>query len=223
MSTESDLPSNLVLLRQTPLVKGLHTLIRDKASSRHTFVTSSDRLVQLLVEEALGHFPSTPVSITTPCGTYEGTSLLDPHSSLCAISILRAADCMLGVVRALMPSIAVGKVLIQRDEATALAQLLYSKLPPDIANRHILLLDPMLATGGSAIACIELLVSRGVAPSRIIFVNILCVREGLEAIASKFPDIKVVSSALDPILNGSKYIVPGLGDFGDRYFGTEDV
>ena len=106
------------------------------------FVTNSDRLVQLLIEEAMGHLPAKEVTIETPCGPYQGMTLPD-ESSLCAVSILRAADCMLGVVRSTMPSIKVGKVLIQRDEETALPALMYAKLPPDIAScPAVLLVDP---------------------------------------------------------------------------------
>lgn len=119
----------------------------------------------------------------------------------------------------MMPSVAVGKILIQRDEATAMPQLMYSKLPPDIARRPVLLLDPMLATGGSAVMACKVLVDQGVPPENIIFVNIVCVQEGLDALAKAYPAVQVVTGAIDPILNDKKYIVPGLGDFGDRYFG----
>ncbi|KAL1496320.1 hypothetical protein AB1Y20_016277 [Prymnesium parvum] len=210
-----------IVLRDTPLVRALFTRIRDKEASREQFVTCSDRLVHLLVEEALAHLPTSPLTVATPCGAFDGLALPADHT-LCAVSILRAADCMLGVVRAMMPSITVGKVLIQRDEATALPSLLYAKLPPDIAAKAaVLLLDPMLATGGSAVKCIELLVERGVDPAKIVFVNVVCCGEGLEAVAKAFPQVRVVTGAIDPILNESKYIVPGLGDFGDRYFGTD--
>jgi len=101
------LPSTTTLLTQTPLVRALHTKIRNKDSDRRTFVTNSDRLVQLLVEESLALLPATPVTVTTPCGPYEGISLPDESAIVC-VSILRAADCMLGVVRQMMPSVAVG-------------------------------------------------------------------------------------------------------------------
>ena len=101
------LPSTTTLLTQTPLVRALHTQIRNKDSDRRTFVTNSDRLVQLLVEESLALLPATPVTVTTPCGAYEGVSLPDESLIVC-VSILRAADCMLGVVRQMMPSVAVG-------------------------------------------------------------------------------------------------------------------
>ena len=102
-------------------------------------------------------------------------------------------------------------------------QLMYDKLPPDIAKRPVLLLDPMLATGGSAVMACKVLVEKGVPAENIIFVNIVCVQEGIDALAKAYPAVRIVTSAIDPILNETKYIVPGLGDFGDRYFGTDGM
>ena len=165
--------------------------------------------------------PATPVTVETPCGPYAGCKLPE-EDRICAVSILRAADCMLGVVRDMMPDISVGKVLIQRDEATAQPVLMYSKLPPSVGElAGVLLLDPMLATGGSAVTAVRVLCERGVKPESIIFVNVVSCEEGLRALAAAYPQVKVVTGAIDPILNEKKYIVPGLGDFGDRYFGTD--
>ena len=128
---------------------------------------------------------------------------------------------MLGVVRDMMPDISVGKVLIQRDEATAQPVLMRRALPPSVGElAGVLLLDPMLATGGSAVTAVRVLCERGVKPESIIFVNVVSCEEGC-ALAAAYPQVKVVTGAIDPILNEKKYIVPGLGDFGDRYFGTD--
>lgn len=215
----SSMAQQLTVLRDTPLVKALHTKIRDKSATRHQFVTASNRLVRLLIEEALALLPNESVVVETPCGPYEGTRF--DEEKICAVSIMRAADCMLGEVRAMMPEIAAGKILIQRDEKTALPALMYSKLPPKIATMQVLLLDPMLATGGSAVAACKVLVDQGVSPTAIVFVNLVCVKEGLKALADAYPDVRIVTGAIDPILNEQKYIVPGLGDFGDRYWGTD--
>ena len=107
--------SNLIVLKETPLTSYLNVMMRDKNASRAQFVTYSNRLVRLLIEEAMALLPSTPVTIETPCGSYEGCKLPD-EDRICAVSILRAADCMLGEVRVMMPSVAAGKILIQRDE-----------------------------------------------------------------------------------------------------------
>ena len=210
----------LIVLRETPQLKALYTTIRNKDTPRDKFVLSANRITRLLIEESLSLLPSTPVTVQTPCGPFEGCAM-PAEDRLCAVSILRAADCMLGEVRVMMPAVSVGKILIQRNEETAEPMLMYSKLPPDVATRQMLLLDPMLATGGSAVAAVEVLVKAGVPPANILFVNIVCVKEGVEKLGAAYPEVKVVTGALDPILNEKKYIVPGLGDFGDRYFGTD--
>lgn len=115
-------------------------------------------------------------------------------------------------------SVRIGKILIQRDEETALPKLFYEKLPDDIADRYVFLLDPMLATGGSAIMATDVLLSRGVKPERIIFLNLVANPEGIANYCEKFPLIKIITGAIDPGLDESKHIVPGLGDFGQRYY-----
>jgi uracil phosphoribosyltransferase len=210
----------VTVLRETPLTRALHTAIRDQTADRRTFVRQSDRLVHLLLEEALSLLPAEECTVETPCGSYAGVRL-PADADLCVVSILRAADCMLGVARALLPEVAVGKILIQRDEQTAQPKLFYSKLPSDIGRRPVILCDPMLATGGSAVTAIGVLADAGVPPANIVFVCVLCAQEGLEAVARLYPEVRVVTSAIDPSLDTNKYIVPGLGDFGDRYFGTD--
>jgi len=130
-------------------------------------------------------------------------------------------DCSLRHLFPGLRSVRIGKILIQRDEETAEARLLYSKLPPDIADRYCLLLDPMLATGGSVLCAIEVLLQAGVSPHHIIFVNLVACPEGLSNLQSRFPQIRIVTGVVDEGLNEQKYIVPGLGDFGCRYFGTD--
>jgi len=100
------------------------------------------------------------------------------------------------------------------------ARLFYAKLPADIQNHHVLLLDPMLATGGSAVAAVKVLLEHGVRQNDITFVNLISCPEGLETLFKAFSDVIVVTGAIDERLNEHKYIVPGIGDFGDRYFGT---
>lgn len=209
------------VLEPTQRVRSLFTTVRDRETNRHDFVTSSDRLVSLILERALGFVEAEEVTVDTPCGPYSGCRQ-PPAESLCAVSIMRAADCMVGVARSLMPAISIGKILIQRDETTATPVLMYSKLPHDIGERAaVLLLDPMLATGGSAITAIKVLVEAGVSPKKVVFASVVACDEGIAAVAAAYPDVQVVTGAIDPILNEKKYIVPGLGDFGDRYFGTD--
>jgi uracil phosphoribosyltransferase len=175
-------------------------------------------LIRLLVERSLEFLPVSPCPITTPTDAgYEGACF---DGRICAVSILRAGESMEMAVRLVCDKIRIGKILIQRDEETAEPHLYYAKLPQDIASRYVLLLDPMLATGGSIIKAIEVLKERGVAEDRIIFVNLVSALYGLERLFSTYPDVRVVTAEVDPDLNSRSYIVPGLGDFGDRYFGT---
>lgn len=115
-------------------------------------------------------------------------------------------------------SVRLGKILIQRDEETAMPKLFYVKLPEDIPNRYVLLLDPLLATGGSAAMAIDVLKEKGVPEKRILFLNVLASPEGLEMFKEKYPEVVVITGMIDDGLNEQKYVVPGVGDFGDRYY-----
>jgi uracil phosphoribosyltransferase len=173
-------------------------------------------------KEALAEFPSESVEIITPCGPTLGLLGTDP-ASICAVSIIRSGDALLEAVRDVEPAVRVGKILIQRDESTPekTAELFYSKLPPAVSEMHILLCDPMLATGGSAKLAIDDLVKKNqVDPSKIVFCNLVCAPEGLAVLADVYPQVKIVTVIVDEKLNKDKYIVPGLGDFGDRFYST---
>ena len=199
-------------------ITSLFTVIRDKDASTADYITHADRLLNLLAEETLAQH-ATPHTVTTPCGTYEGLKPC-PATELCAVSIVRSGDILLEATRRACLGIAVGKILIQRDEETALPKLFYSKLPPDVAQRKVILVDPMLATGGSAITAIQVLLDAGVPEEHILFSNVVSYPEGLAAMFEAHPKVRTVTCAVDDGLNDKKYIVPGLGDFGDRYYST---
>lgn len=207
---------NVYLLPQTNQLLGLYTIIRDKKTKRPDFVFYSDRIIRLLVEEGLNHLPVTPNTVETDTNqSFDGVSFL---GKICGVSIVRAGESMEQGLRDCCRSVRIGKILIQRDEETALPKLFYEKLPDDIADRFVFLLDPMLATGGSAIMATEVLIKRGVKPERIFFLNLICSKEGIENYHAKFPTIKIVTGALDKGLDTNRYLIPGLGDFGDRYY-----
>ncbi|GKY99713.1 hypothetical protein MPSEU_000925300 [Mayamaea pseudoterrestris] len=218
----SQLHPNLVVC-QSKAHKFLFTKMRDANSSSQDFVQYSQRVMRLVAEDALAEFPSEPLTITTPTGSAcEGIQPIDA-TSICAVSIIRSGDCLLEAVRNVEPACAVGKILIQRDEADVnkLPQLFYCKLPQNIRNMYVLLCDPMLATGGSANMALHVLVEQhGVDPSRIVFANVISAPEGLQVLAKAYPQITIVTACIDEGLNDDKYIVPGLGDYGDRYFNT---
>jgi len=209
---------NLYVMKQSPQLTALHTIIRDQTTSREDFIFNSDRLIRLLIEEGLNFLPFESKEIITPTGCkYEGYTFAN---AICGVSIIRAGESMESALRAVCKSIRIGKILIQRNEETAQPQLYYFKLPEDIGSRHVLLLDPMLATGGSAIKAIEVLLEHKVDQSKIIFLNLIAAPEGIRAIEKHFPQITILTSAVDTRLNDRKYIEPGIGDFGDRYYGT---
>jgi uracil phosphoribosyltransferase len=187
--------------------------------------------MRLLAEDALAEFAQTAADVvTTPCGTWtQGLTGPDP-TTMVAVSIVRSGDALLEVVRQVEPSIRVGKILIQRDEEhpMKLPKLFYCKLPPDMKeqrhphNLKVLLCDPMLATGGSALMALDVLTQSPyhVPPHDIVFAVMICAPEGLQAVAEKYPQVTIVTAQIDEYLNEDKYIVPGLGDFGDRFFNT---
>jgi len=121
-------------------------------------------------------------------------------------------------LREVCRAVRIGKILIQRNEETAMPKLFYAKLPEDVASRYVLLLDPMLATGGSAIKAVEVLLEHGVPEHRIIFINLIAAPEGLKAFCSKYPSLRVITGWIDEGLNERAYIIPGLGDFGERRY-----
>jgi uracil phosphoribosyltransferase len=218
-SIEPFLGTSVHLLPQTAQVRALHTIIRDRTARRDDLVFYSRRIIRLLLEAGLGLLPFEPCEVETPVRrTYDGLRFA---SQLCGVAVARAGESMEAELRTVCRSIRIGKILIQRDKVTKKPHLYYSALPEDIAKRHVLLLDPMLATGGTALAAIQVLLDKGVAEDRIIFINLITVPEGITAVCRRFPAVKIVTSAIDERLNENAYMMPGIGDFGDRYFGTD--
>ena len=212
------LNKNLILLPQTNQLRAMHTVIRNKNATREDFIFYSTRIIRLLIESSLNLLPFEPHDIETPVGeTYKGLRFA---SELCGVPIIRAGESMESELRAVCPSIRIGKILIQRDKVTKMPHLYYSNLPNDIHKRHVFLLDPMLATGGSALSAIQVLLDKGVSEDKIIFINFLSVSNGIHAVCQKYPQIKIVTSSIEQKLNENAYMVPGIGDFGDRFFGT---
>ncbi|XP_059443589.1 uridine/cytidine kinase UKL1, chloroplastic-like [Corylus avellana] len=210
---------NLNVIHSTFQIRGMHTLIRDKEISKHDFVFYSDRLIRLVVEHGLGYLPFTEKQVITPTGSmYTGVNFC---KKLCGVSIIRSGESMENALRACCKGIKIGKILIHRSGDNG-KQLIYEKLPKDIPERHVLLLDPVLATGKSAMKAIELLIQKGVPESRIIFLNLISAPEGIHCVCKRFPFVKIVTSEIDAAVDEEFRVVPGLGDFGDRYFGTDD-
>ncbi|KAF3505658.1 hypothetical protein F2Q69_00010166, partial [Brassica cretica] len=140
---------------------------------------------------------------------------------LCGVSVIRSGESMENALRACCKGIKLGKILIHREGDNG-QQLRYEKLPSDISERHVLLLDPILGTGNSAVQAIRLLISKGVPESNIIFLNLISAPQGVNVVCKRFPRIKIVTSEIELGLNDEFRVVPGMGEFGDRYFGTDD-
>ncbi|GIH05176.1 uracil phosphoribosyltransferase [Rhizocola hellebori] len=207
------------MLPQTNHLRSLHTVIRDRAARREDFLHVSSRIMRLLIEFGLNLLPFDPWEVQTPVGrTYSGLRLTN---DVCAVSIARAGNSIEAELRAVCPTIRLGQMLIQRDKVTKLPRLYLSLLPPNIGDGHVLLLDPMLATGGTARAAIEVLLEAGVAEEKIIFISLIAVPEGLDAVLDNHRAVRIVTSAIDERLNENAYMLPGIGDFGDRFYGTD--
>ncbi len=193
----------------------------DINTSSAEFAFYAKRAMKILAEEAIAELPSQRKTIQTPCGPFEGVDV--DTDNLCAVSIIRSGDALLDSVRECLPSVAVGKILIQRNEESKEKEAVfyYSKMPPGVEDMNILLCDPMLATGGSAKAAIECLVEKHhVKTEKIIFANMITCPEGLKKMAEDYPEVKIITACIDEKLNQNCYIVPGLGDYGDRYYNT---
>ncbi|EOY22454.1 Uridine kinase/uracil phosphoribosyltransferase 1 [Theobroma cacao] len=210
---------NLNVIQSTFQIRGMHTLIRDRDTNKNDFAFYSDRLIRLVVEHGLGYLPFTEKQVITPTGSvYAG---VDFCKKLCGVSIVRSGESMENALRACCKGIRIGKILIHREGDKG-KQLIYEKLPIDISQRHVLLLDPVLATGYSAKQAIQLLLEKGVPESQIIFLNLVSAPEGIHCVCRQFPSVKIVTSEIDVALNEELRVIPGLGEFGDRYFGTDN-
>jgi uracil phosphoribosyltransferase len=188
--------------------------LRTEETAPPVFRTLAKRLALTLALEAIRDLPTTEVTVRTPLEETTGHVLGD----LVAVPILRAGLGMLEAVTELFPEVAVGYIGLERDEASLEPQSYYRKLPP-VRGRHVLVLDPMLATGGSGSAATSAVKEGG--PSSIRFVCVVAAPEGIRRMEAEHPDVPIFTAAIDRQLNDNGYILPGLGDFGDRLFGTE--
>lgn len=189
--------------------------LRDARTAPPAFRRAANRISVLLAAEALRDLPSSAATVTTPLGPADGRVVL---TDVVVVPVLRAGLGMLDAVLELLPTARVGHIGLQRDEATAIAARYYSKLPPDLSNSHVLMIDPMLATGGSAVAAIDLIKAAGA--TAISMICIVSAPEGVSLLERAHPDVAVYTPVVDKQLNTHKFIVPGLGDFGDRLYGT---
>ncbi|HZR26547.1 MAG TPA: uracil phosphoribosyltransferase [Vicinamibacterales bacterium] len=198
-----------------PLVHDALVNLRDKRTSPEDFRRGATRISVLLAAEALKDVPTNDVTVETPLGPAPGRRI---KSDVVVVPVLRAGLGMLDAVLELCPGARVGHIGLQRDEMTAIASQYYSKLPARLDTSFVLMIDPMLATGGSAVAALDLLAKAGAKTIRI--VCIVAAPEGVAVVQQHHPTVDIYTPVVDERLNEHKYIVPGLGDFGDRLYGT---
>ncbi|MDF2231933.1 uracil phosphoribosyltransferase [Albimonas sp. CAU 1670] len=200
-----------------PLVQHKLTLMREKSTSTASFRQLLREISLLLGYEALKDLPTTSIVIDTPLCEMRAPVLAGKKLAL--VSILRAGNGLLDGILELAPAARVGFVGLYRDEETLKPVQYYCKVPADLADRPVLVVDPMLATGNSSAAAVDLLKERGAHDIR--FLCLLAAPEGVARMKEAHPDVRIVTAALDEKLNEKGYIVPGLGDAGDRMFGTK--
>lgn len=206
-----------VTVVENAFVKNALSVLRDNNTSIEAFRHYSDQLCQILLSESLSGLPLIQSTVQTPITETKTERLLTENITI--IPILRAGIAMLSAALTLLPNAKVGFVGLERNEQTAIAREYYYKVPPITKDTMVLIVDPMLATGGSIAHLLAKLQATPTKEIRVI--SVISAPEGIEQVVNKFPEVKVFTSAIDDHLNDQKYIVPGLGDYGDRYFGTE--
>ncbi len=213
MSTQND---NVHLIDH-PLVQHKLTLMRRKDASSNTFRTLLNEVSMLMAYEVTRDMPMQDIDIETPLETM--TARVIDGKKLVFVSILRAGNGILGGMLSVVPGARVGHVGLYRDPKTMTAIEYYFKMPHGMEERDVIVVDPMLATGNSAIAAVERI--KELNPKSIKFVCLLTCPEGIAALQKSHPDVPIYTAAIDRQLNDHGYILPGLGDAGDRVFGTK--
>ncbi|MBK5299537.1 MAG: uracil phosphoribosyltransferase [Vicinamibacteria bacterium] len=198
-----------------PLVQDALVTLRDARTPLEAFRRTARRISVLLATEALRDVPTREVTVQTPLEQAPGRQVA---GDVVVVPVLRAGLGMLDAVLELVPTARVGHLGLRRDETTAVASQYYAKFPRGLADSFVLMIDPMLATGGSAVSGLDRLVEAGARSIRI--ACIVAAPEGIAVVAARYPDVHIYTPVVDRELNEHKFILPGLGDFGDRLYGT---
>ncbi|XP_035302874.1 uridine-cytidine kinase-like 1 isoform X3 [Cricetulus griseus] len=217
------LPQTLSVLKSTPQVRGMHTIIRDKETSRDEFIFYSKRLMRLLIEHALSFLPfqipqftMQDCTVQTPQGQdYVGKCYAGKQ--ITGVSILRAGETMEPALRAVCKDVRIGTILIQTNQLTGEPELHYLRLPKDISDDHVILMDCTVSTGAAAMMAVRVLLDK------IFLLSLLMAEMGVHSVAYAFPRVRIITTAVDKRVNDLFRIIPGIGNFGDRYFGTDAV
>ncbi|XP_063515027.1 uridine-cytidine kinase-like 1 isoform X9 [Pongo pygmaeus] len=216
------LPRTLSVLKSTPQVRGMHTIIRDKETSRDEFIFYSKRLMRLLIEHALSFLPFQDCVVQTPQGQdYAGKCYAGKQ--ITGVSILRAGETMEPALRAVCKDVRIGTILIQTNQLTGEPELHYLRLPKDISDDHVILMDCTVSTGAAAMMAVRVLLDHDVPEDKIFLLSLLMAEMGVHSVAYAFPRVRIITTAVDKRVNDLFRIIPGIGNFGDRYFGTDAV
>jgi uracil phosphoribosyltransferase len=198
----------------------LITILRNTHTRRGEFRQVTEQLSLILASEASQHVQKVPEPVQTPLAMTTGQKLPE---DVVIVPILRAGLAMLPAFLRIFPQAKVGFLGMRRDEVTKHPHLYYKNIPPISSNQNVILIDPIIATGGSGSLALQELIKMGADESKIIYVGIVSAPEGIKTVKDTCPHIKLVVGVVDQCLNKDAFIVPGIGDFGDRYFGTEFV
>jgi len=201
-----------------PLVLDRITRLRDKTTPSREFRQFVQEITMLLATDATNHLPLVDVDVETPLQVTTGQVIAQPGP--CIVSIMRAGNIMAETLRDLVSDASIGFIGLARQSVTLEIDDYYTNLPDDVGDRHCIVVDPMLATGNSLSVALRKLMEAGV--NQITVVNILACPEGIRRITSEYPDVRIVVAKIDERLNERGYILPGLGDAGDRIYGTDD-
>lgn len=219
MCEDKELPATVTILEQTNQVRGIHSIIRDPQTSRGDYIFYLERLTSLIIEAAVADLlPHKPKRVQTVVGTYDGCELA---TNVCGVTVVRGGEIFENSLRMIFRDCLMGKLLIQSDPKTGEPRLHYLKLPQRITESHVLLFDAQIATAMAAIMSVRILIDHGISEDKILLVTCIASPVGLKTLANVYPNLKIITGALDTGLVGlSNYITPGAGNIGERYFGA---
>ncbi|KAJ1610550.1 Fur1p-like uracil phosphoribosyltransferase [Cryptosporidium canis] len=212
---------NLHICVQTPQLKGVMTILRDASTSKEDFVFYTDRISRIVLEHALNLLPYDYKEIKTPNGVeVKGISFNTP---ICGVSLIGSGEAMENALRFVCRGCRIGKVLLKHSEKESDNGIsaAYVKLPEDVSERVVIVMSPVLGTGNSLCCLIEVLIKNDVKEKNIICMALLSSKTAIEKVFSRFPNIRLVISSIDNNLDENMQVVPGVGNFGDRYFGIK--
>ena len=204
-----------VTVIEHPLVQHNLTRLRDRRTQSQEFRRLLGEIAALMLYEATRSFATRPASVQTPLAAARGARL---EREVVLVPVLRAGLGMLDAILQLIPNARVGFIGLKREETSLRAQFYHQSLPKNLGRFEVILIDPMLATGGSAVAALDLLAGQGA--KRVRLVNLVAAPEGIRRVRKSYPQLPIFTAAIDRRLNEKGYILPGLGDAGDRLFGT---